>query len=457
MKKHINHSLRAAVGLLAVTAPAFAAESENAEMAEKKSELPPIEFTGYWRLGYNTDINPLLPASDSQGVPNEVSRHMRGPSYFNLGLGKSFENGMRVRFEVDHVGKTPHQDGDWGYDSNAEAGASFTSLYDRDFRIRELYLELPAGQAKIWAGARKFEWEDIRIFDTLNPFNLNGFGGGVTLGGTQAHVTFADRKGTIALPSENLAPDAEAPTTTVALKDVSMVIRHEIAINENRSVKPMIWVKQNGQAPEADVGDPAVTRPEIKGSTAFKVGGIYSSHSESHWANMGLWFESNPTDITGNTSGTNTSLGLMSSSSYEFGSFGVVAGLYGLYTSYKDSQQELKVADNKQSLVPDGEATTNNQIKVSAGIQPVFYVTDHFHTALDLNYALTDKKINTTDSNALFVTPILRYAMSRTAIGTPQIYTSLTYGLYDWECVTNAEGKASDTLVTTQTGFEVWF
>jgi hypothetical protein len=79
------------------------------------------------------------------------------------------------------------------------------------------------------------------------------------------------------------------------------------------------------------------------------------------------------------------------------------------------------------------------------------------HAALDLNYAGRTKRLSNTDANGIIITPILRYAMNRSAIGTPQIYTSLSYGRYDAETKRQPDGTFKTTLVTTQTGFEIWF
>lgn len=441
--KHITARVSLAAVVLAA-APAFA---EQPTETTHKNELPPIDFKGYWRFGYNTDINPLQRERDTQGTSVPHSRHVRSPSYFNLSLGKSFENGARINFDIDNDGKTPHRDGNWNASESADTAQEIQNLYDRDLRVRELYLELPVGDARIWAGARKLEFEDIRIFDQLNPFNLDALGIGATVGNTQAHLSVQD--------STRILPGETETSSSRPLKDVSLLLRHELALGEGSALKPMVLVKQYGQAEENDNVDQP--EPEVKGSTAFKVGAIYSTWGEENWGNMGLWFESNPNDETGASSGTDTSVGLMSSHSYEFGDFGVLAGLYAKYTSFKNEQEELKIADGKQGLEKDGNKKTNNVIDASFGLQPVYYATDHLHLALDLNYALRSKKLATEDTNAVFVTPIVRYAMSKNTLGSPQIYTSVTYGMYDWKAKRDAKNEQTDALLTTQTGFEVWF
>lgn len=427
----------AALALAVAAFPGLPGSAHAEEPAGKaKVELPPIEFSGYWRLGYQTDLNPLHANQSTQGTTAPTSRHIRNPNYFDLQLGKSFSNGARVKFAVDsdaNPGFSPHQDDSWDVSKDPEA------VNNRLLRVRDLYLEVPVGEAKLWAGVRRLEWEDIRIMDYSNPFNVNGYGIGGTVADTDLVLSYVDRK-----------DQSEAKTP---LKDVTFLARHTLKISENREIKPMLLVKQFGSAPKND----STGQAEVKGASAFKLGGIYSSSSDTHSANMGVWFESNPVDPTGTKSGSNTGVGLMASNSYEFGDYGVLSGLHLFYDSYKDSKPEFKIADDKKSLVADGDKTTNSNITYSVAVQPVYYTTKNLHLALDLNYAGKTKKTDAADANAFFVTPILRYAMNKNVLGTPQVYTSVTYGGYDWKAKKNAKAEATDALVTTQTGFEVWF
>jgi maltoporin len=436
----------------APAAPANPAPTTPAATTEKPTLLP-IEFGAYWRLGYQTDLNPLQANRATQGNHLPTTRHARNPNYFDLQLGKAFENGARVKFAVDNEGYTPHQDG-FKSPNSTEPEEGINDLAFRDPRVRDLYLQVPVGDGSLWAGARRIEWEDIRIFDFGNPFNVNGYGVGGSWDGTSVALSVEDREAIDTKGTDPTDDDVETP-----LKDVSAVLRHEIALGEGRALKPMFWIKQFGTAPE----NKDLNQNTIKGATAFRVGGIYSSWSNAHGANIGLWFESNPVSTSGSPSGTNTAVGFMASNSYEFASFGILTGVYLKYDSVKESSQEFKVSSNKKTLEADGTKTTNNQISSSIGVQPVYYATDKVHLALDLNYAASAKKLGWNaesrqgDANALIVTPVLRYAMNRNVMGTPQIYTSVSYGHYDWKVKSDAKGNPTDTLVTTQTGFEVWF
>lgn len=447
---HTRH-LISRVGLVATLSlgqPAFGSGNANEPASVKES----FEFTGYWRAGYNTDINPLKAPLSEQGVsgfPPKSTRHSRSPNYYNLGLQRVFSNGAKVRFEVDNDGFTPYLRNEWGQNGDASERSNIISLAGRDLRLRELYLQLPvSGDVKLWAGVRKLEWEDIRIFDYLNPFNVNAIGIGVQSGNSHALISIDEAKNMI----PNTGGEGENQESFYT-RNLTAFGRYEVKLGDSSSLKPMIWIKQFGSSEE----NAAVNRQEVKGSTQFKVGAIYSSWGNAFWANSGLWFESTPVSTDGSESGTNTSLGAMVSNSYELGDYGLLTGLYAKYTSFKNAQQEYQIADDSESLEPDGNATTNNNIEASFGVQPVYYVTNHLHLALDLNYVMESKKLSMASTNAFFATPIVRYAMNKSTLGTPQIYTSITYGMYDWKVKTDANGDKTDALITTQTGFEVWF
>lgn len=143
-----------------LAAPAF---------AQPAAQQDAFEFSGYWRAGFNTGANPLQRPDDASGqggVNAPTSRHVRDPNYFRFTLGRKFTNGMRVEAGLDSPdnNKFPHANGVWKTDS---------------VRARDLFVELPIDEnTKIWAGSRRIEPEDVRLFDTF-PFGLAAFGVGV--------------------------------------------------------------------------------------------------------------------------------------------------------------------------------------------------------------------------------------------------------------------------------------
>jgi hypothetical protein len=133
--------------------------------------------------------------------------------------------------------------------------------------------------------------------------------------------------------------------------------------------------------------------------------------------------------------------------------------MYGLmleHTQFKNAQPKYSLKNNE--LIPSPTSTSKSNTVLALGMQPVYYITDRLHAALDLNHTLTSKVgLEAAKPNMTFITPIIRYASNKTALATPQFYTSFTYGIYETKARQTASGSASKTSLTTQTGCEFWF
>ncbi len=429
------------VRMLSLFAVAAAAGMSQGAMAEDKAATPtaPAAFSmnGYWRAQFNTAANPTLEASDTQSTTAApVSRHAQTANYWNLDLSKSTEGGPSYFIELN--GALPNS-----------AGAAFGP------GIEELYAKMPAGDGMtVWAGLREMEDSRERLIDMTGPFNKFVYGIGIEAGAAKVSLSMDKatqvRPGTVVPPA---VPGTAAPAAaTVATKDLSILGSYEVPVSDTLKVRPVILLTMHGGIPENTV----TKAKAVKGSTEFKVGAVVNHGTGS--INNGqatVWFHSAPTDKSGETSGANSTVGILHSSAWDLGMAGVLTGFSLESMSYKDKMPVFKVDGG--AIVPDGTNTTTSTMKVSIGAQPVYYVTDHFHAALDFNYALTTKKVAASDANLLALTPILRYALAKNPVGTPQIYTSLTYGKYDAKVKKATNGEATDSLITTQTGMEVWF
>ncbi len=421
-------------------------------------------YQGYWRLGFNTAANPLQEASDSQGehkifydVP--TTRIARSPSYFYLRVIKTFENGVQAGIKVDHEGNTPHGDNNWG---DAE---------EQILRVRDLWLALPiSNDSHIWAGARTMEWEDIRLFDNLNHFDINAHGVGAKVGNTQFFASFSKDKVKPNLtdaagnPLTNPPPTGEVDTdgnpingddVEVNRKNVTLFGRHEMMMGSNTMLKPMVKVVQYGPTAKDDHTKPDVVREDSKGSQDISVGGVLSQWGDGFWANTHFWIDSLAVDKSGAQSGHNRNIGVGESANVDFGSWGVLMALWGQHETFHDSQAVYKIENG--TLVRDGDKTTKAITKLSIGAQPVYYATDKLHVALDMNVTKRSQYVQNWAADAVLLSPVLRYTPSKNTIGNPQIYTSVTYGKYDWKSKTALNGDKVDNLITTQTGLEVWF
>lgn len=384
-----------------------------------------VTMNGYWRLGVNTAPSFVDPASDEQGYgqfgDQPTSRHAHRPNYFWLRLGRELDDGAEVAFKVDSEAQAlPHATNRWGSEGDAEA---------QTLRVRDLYLRLPVGgDGGIWAGSRFLEFEDIRLFDFLNHFNVNGYGVG------------GDWRG--ALGALSFTRDGRRLNST-------LLARYEYSLGSNAAIKPMFRWERYGAAPRA--GDD----PAIKGAAGYSVGGVYSRWGDWGWGNTHVWYQSRPVDTTGAKSGHDASWVVADSSNLDWGWGGLMTALMAQWETYQ-SAREVYVARGG-SIARDGDETTRDTVKVAIGAQPVWYVTDRLHAAFDVQVTHKTRKTSNTDFDQALLTPILRYTMNRSALGNPQIYTSVTYGKYDWKTKRTSDGDATDRLWTAQTGFECWF
>lgn len=426
--------------------PAIAAMGlAQGAFAQDKAPAETFSFNGYWRAQYHTAANPLHEAPATQGTSSApTSRHVYAANFWNISLSKSMDTGAKYVFKVD---------GDWPAKVNHEAGEH--SLLN----VRDLYASLPVAEGiNVWAGAREVLFEDVRIFDIGNPFNVNAFGVGagidkasVLMSFTKTNIPRADANGLPIIRTPATVPSATPTPFTTPGKDLTLLARYELGISDTLSVKPMALLVLHGGAPEQKV----TRAKEVKGSTEFKLGAVISHGTGENSGNATLWLQSEPVDKTGAVSGSNTLIGLNHSSTWDLGAAGILTGFSMQAWSLKNKAQVYKV-DNG-AIVIDGTNTTTSTMRVSVGVQPVYYVTDKLHAALDLNYAMITKKLRDTDANMTAVTPIVRWAMSKNPVGSPQIYTSMTYGMYDAKVKMQTNGEAKNSLITTQTGMEVWF
>ena len=390
-----------------------------------------FEYHGYWRLGFNTAANPLIEAPGEQrGLA--TTRHTRDPNYYKFNLTKKWDDGTQASLTFDQDGNTPlaGQDNDW----------TGTKL-----RVRDLYLSMPLGTSgdHLWAGARAVEFEDLRLFDRGNPFNTDAHGVGAQLGKTQALVSFTKTK-------RDSTP-TDGTDNKVNIKDTTFYVGHEIALSKTLSLKPKFkYINYGASAERVDTPSPN----KVKGAAGYMVGAVLVRAEETSWENTMAWYQSEPKDKSGALSGQDTTIGVGDSSSYEFGNIGL---LWCAIIEAKNYDTAQPVMVSTGTGLGAGSKTTHNTTSVSLAMQPVYYVTPKFQAAFDVGYAAIDKKVDTSQANVTTLTPILRYAMNKSTLGTPQIYTSVTYGSYDAKVKKDERGKPSDTLLTTQTGFETWF
>lgn len=465
-----------------------------------------FEYGGYWRVGYNTasavtaqelvtrkitwrDFVDTLQgltgeASDTQDLPGmKTTRHSRSPTYFQLRLGQRFSNGVDAKLKLDSFGPFFHELADTSADANAKNSVNL--------RVRDLYLSIPLSveNTRVWAGSRYLEYEDLRLFDGGNPFDHNAYGVGVEGPRYEAVLSYNKATRTAIVTGANGQTVTNAQqNSTVNTKDITLIARYEMNPWRSLQIKPMVKIINHSGAPADTVS--VIQRKEIEGSTEAIFGAVISrSGRPGYWGNTVLAIRETPSGLIGRTD-QNESIGddaskafakqanienaaqrnaalrgdskffdttfiLSDTANIDFPRWSLLTGLWIEHDIYNAARQLWKLSGSTITL-DEGKFTKKNT-RISVGIQPVYFISDQVHAAFDVNYAMRTKRLSNIDSNGLIMTPILRYAMNKSALGTPQIYTSFSYGRYDAETKRQPDNSYKTTLVTTQTGFEIWF
>lgn len=465
-----------------------------------------FEFGGYWRAGFNTassvtaqefvtrkvswtDFVDTLQgltgeASDSQELIGlKTTRHARSPSYFQLRMSQRFSNGVDAKLKLDSFGPLFHELADTSADAPQKNAANL--------RVRDLYLSVPlsAENTRLWAGSRMFEYEDLRLFDGGNPFDHNAFGVGVDGPRYEAALSYSRATRTAVITNANGQPVTDnTESSLVATKDITLTARMELNPLGRFQIKPMFKFVNHAGAPPDTVS--VIQRKEIRGSVELTLGAIISrSGRPGYWGNTVLAVRETPSGLIGRndvnerigdddfkakaeqTNAANarernaalrgdstkfdTTFILTDTTNIDFNRWSLMTGVWLEHDIYSAGRPQWTLKGS--TIVEDEGKTTKKNTKYSVGIQPVYYISDQVHAALDLNYAGRTSRLSNADANGLIVTPILRYAMNKSALGTPQIYTSLSYGRYDAEVKRQPDSAYKTTLITTQTGFEIWF
>lgn len=435
-------------------------QSGQALSADQKEQS--FEFHGYGRLGFATNEK-LTDAGQDQGDGSfglPTSRHVRDLNYLRIQLiGNAGESGaLNIEMQLNNLA---HQTNNWD-------GAGVN--------LRNAFFQMPvSSDTEAWFGARRLEFEDVRLFDKFPLSDTTFYGAGLK-------TPIAGSPTTIALGFKNLenAPllIAKSPSNPIEgndsiatqRRDTSLFIRHDISLGSNLAVRPTVILNRTGRyfrdgAPlekydTANISANTTQSNETPSPTVTgKVGAVLSHWGNEGWGNHFLWVEQRTAAGQTSSSDKDTQFGLASSGDYEGLSnenLGLMYSAMVQVTQFKNAQQKFKLTDDM--FKADGDATSKRGVLVAVGLQPVYYVTPKVHVALDFSHTLTNKvSAELAKPNMTFISPIVRYAANKTALATPQLFTSVTYGMYESKARLDANGKASKTSITTQTGCEFWF
>jgi hypothetical protein len=442
-----------------------------------------FQYNGYWRAGFNT-ASPFtgrefvdgtggnsfynfferltLEAPDTQTSPRlKTSRAARDPNYLKFQMSKTFPSEVKFTFGMDTREGTSHESTSV-VKSPAENETSAIT-FNNNFRMRDLFIELPTStDMRLWAGSRQIEFEDLRLFEAGNPFDTKALGAGVETDKTLFSVGYSKskRESVIEGVSNEDRIANKIPPVLVETKDASILYRTEVPLEANYTIIPMFKLIIRGAAPaDSTTGG---KRQSIRGSQELLVGSVMARNDPDtgNFGNTTMGVNLRPPNyseeaLRGDVRGFDTIYFIQDSSIFNFLGWSLMTGASVEQTLFKNDQIIYKVQQDG-AIVSTGEKT-RSQRAIALGVQPVLYVSKAFHLALDLNYSFRDKKTAKSQSNTLLVTPIMRYALNENALGSPQLYTSFTYGRYDLDFKKQLDGSFKNTLGTVQSGIELWF
>jgi hypothetical protein len=329
--------------------------------------------------------------------------------------------------------------------------------------VRDLYTTLPtSSDLRVWAGSRQFEFEDLRLFDSGNPFDTSTLGVGLESSKTIFAMGYAKakREAVVAARPSTARSGSSKQAVLVDTKDATLLYRTEVPLEKNYTIIPTFKLIVHG-ATQADATT-GNKRQAIRGSQEFMAGAIMSRYdaetSNSGHSTMGISLkppDGSEASLRGDNSGYDVRFFVEDANIINTPEWGLLTALSIEQTSFKNEQKRYVVMSDG-SIVASGEKS-KSQRTMALGIQPILYVTKAVHLALDVSYSFRDKKLQKNQSNALLVTPLFRYAMSQNPLGSPQFYTSFTYGKYDLDFKRQIDGSFKNTLSTMQTGIELWF
>lgn len=419
-------------------------------------EFKPFEFHAYGRLGIITNEKLHFAGQDQGdglfGAP--TSRHVRDTNYLRIQfLGRpAAQHVFNLEAQIDNL-------------------AHLTNTWDgAGLNIRNAYLETQMSpDADLWFGARRLEYEDVRLFDRfpLSDTTFYGLGAKFPLLDAPTTVAFGFKN----LKSQlNMAIDPNDPAkgnsdVDLSSRDTSLFMRADLGV-----FHPTLILNYRGERVLA--GKPVTTyKQATDDQTALldqsapeslltgKVGAsVTLGFEDNGWTNGFVWVEKKAAE--GNPTGRDldTVFGLAGSGYVAIpeasDSLGILYGLMVEHTRFKNAQVRFTVKDD--ALVPDGAQTSRSGSVVALGLQPVYYLTNRWQLALDLSHTQTSK-VASAKPNMTFVTPIVRYASAANALAAPLFFTSVTYGAYETKSRFNTSGDLKRSSITTQTGCEFWF
>lgn len=435
-----------------------------------------IDLSQSWKLNYGGVLRGNLRTATDQFFINNIPKQNLDNQASSAAAYSTDYFSARFGLELKDIGSV-HTRIDYLWQNSIKYNLYVDNDSQQQFLLRDLYIKIPFESQgfSIWFGKRTFEYDDIYLFQQSNPFDqidLQGIGfetdvfqASLSLNKGTVFTTGEDQNGKQILDHNGkpaLYPDDDYIMTAY--------LSGRFLLSEGKIFQPILTLRAYKSYSN---GNPSgVIKNNVKEGSSFIVGGIFSRPmSDGLKGNTTIWFESLPADKEA-TPDNNTStgsyygegripsnypqntIGFADSSEYFLNRMiGFLSGIVILNNTYASFLPVLEISSDRNSLVPDGNNTARITNRFSLALQPVFYFTYHLQFGLDTNFNYVSKKLIANDANSFVITPILKYAFDGELKSNKYIFTSISYGIYDWKVKVLPDGSRTDQLLTTQTGF----
>ncbi|MES2615897.1 MAG: hypothetical protein V4591_10830, partial [Bdellovibrionota bacterium] len=444
--------------ILSILFPLFAVATEKYDLSEDVALSYGLSFSNALQI----DESPFpVQNTPDQGLDNQPTSAMaRFPKYLSLHGALDLKNWASLHVRGDYLWNAPLNLGLY-----QKAGPIHQVL------LRDAYIKIPMRKygLNVWAGIRTFEFTPVTLFGMANPFDQVGLqGAGLEAGNVQ--ISAAVSQGTVKTISANydyVVPDANNNKITVEHQQLILDENGNPVLYSIKEYIATVFLSGRFLLAEGRLFEPIfafryyfggqnkVPQPmsahiyKAKATSGLIVGGIFSRPISNGIAGATtVWFSSLPGDAPATTDishgyggsgreGLNTpmnTIGIIDSSEFYFMSESALfTAIYLTNNTYSSNLPVLKVAGDGNSLQPDSNNTSNSNNRLSIGLQPVFFINKYLVGGADLNLNYVSEKLFYDDANAIIFSPLLKWVFDGKLNSNQYLFTSSSYGLYDWK------------------------
>ncbi len=451
--------------------PLSALAEQKYDLSNKYTLKAGLLFSGSAKT---VDTNFQLKNTPSQVLNNQPTSEMAYmPNYLSLWSNVKIQNLGSLFARLDYMWDLPIQ-----------LGLYQNSQSVRSLLLKDLYFNIPflTYEFNFWAGIRTFEFTPINLFSLPNPFNQIGLQGvGIETENLQISISANKSKLTTIGSNENnqLIMDdngnaVKFPETEYIL---TLFLSGKFLLSEGRLFEPIFAFRYYmGSKSHMQKSNPNNNIYRAKQASSFIAGGVFSRPiSDGIAGTTTVWFSSLPSDnpISANTLPANgvyggsgrvsantpmNTIGIMDSSEfYYLQECGLLSAIYLTNNTYSSELPVLKSTNDENTLSQDGNSTSNSNDRLSLSLEPLFFMNRNLIGGVDLNLNYTTEKLLPDDANSIVISPLLKWAYDRKLNSEQYLFTSMSYGIYDWKIKKYSNGSRTDKLFTMQFGAKVVF